>query len=105
MCIRDRYIISYLKEVHIPVDFALSAAYPNPFNPSTTIGFALPNDIKVILEVYNLKGQLVHTLTDGIMDAGYHHVVWDAHQMASGMYFIKMTAGDYIDTQKIMLLK
>ena len=83
----------------------VNTAYPNPFNPSTTIGFALPNDIKVILEVYNLKGQIVNTLADNLMDAGYHQVVWDANQMASGMYFIKMTAGDYVDTQKIMLLK
>jgi len=93
------------REFIIPEDFSLSAAYPNPFNPTTTLSFAIPVDSEVILSVYNLQGREVSTLIDANMDAGYHSIVWDANSYASGVYFVKMVAGEFVNTQKLMLIK
>ena len=89
----------------LPTEFSLDRAYPNPFNPVTTLSFAIPVDSEVSLSVYNLQGREVSTLIDGNMDAGYHSVVWDADNHASGVYFVKMVAGEYVNTQKLMLVK
>jgi hypothetical protein len=89
----------------MPVALCLSAAYPNPFNPVTTLEFGIPLDGNVSIDVYNIKGRLIETLAKGQIEAGYHSLVWNADRYASGMYFIKMQAGEYIKTQKLMLLK
>ena len=94
-----------LEYTPIPDDFELSQAYPNPFNPTTTLSFAIPVDSEVSLSVYNLQGREVSTLIDGNMDAGYHSIVWDANSYASGVYFVKMVAGEFVNTQKLMLIK
>ena len=57
------------------------------------------------MEVYNIKGQVVETLLNGVMSAGYHTITWNANQLSSGMYFVKVIAGDNVATQKVMLLK
>ena len=89
----------------LPETFSLSAAYPNPFNPVTNIRFSLPIDSEVSLSIYNLQGREVSTLINGNMDAGYHSVVWNAGSVSSGMYFVKIHAGTFIKTQKLMLVK
>ena len=89
----------------LPTKFSLDRAYPNPFNPVTTLSFAIPVDGDVSIEVYNLQGREVSTLISGYMDAGYHSVVWDANSHSSGVYFVKMVAGEYVNTQKLMLVK
>jgi hypothetical protein len=94
----------------IPADFALAQNYPNPFNPTTSIGFSLPIRANVALNVYNLLGQQVRTLLDKEMDAGTHSVEWDGTndaggKVASGVYFYKLTTGDFVETRKMMLLK
>ncbi len=89
----------------LPKEFALLPAYPNPFNPVTNIRLSLPIDSKVSLYIYNMQGREVSTLIDGNMDAGYHSIVWDANSYASGMYFVKMIAGEFVNTQKLMLVK
>jgi len=100
------YIVSSLTEaVALPQTFSLDRAYPNPFNPTTTLSFAIPVDSEVSLSIYNLQGREVSTLINGNMDAGYHSVIWNADAHASGIYFVKMVAGDYISTQKLMLVK
>ena len=100
------YILSSLAEMNlIPDDYILSSAYPNPFNPVTTLEFGIPTDSEVSIEIYNLQGRLVESLVRGHMDAGYHSVVWNADNHSSGMYFVKMITGDYINTQKLMLVK
>ena len=96
---------SLSREFIIPTEFSLSAAYPNPFNPVTTINYGIPEDSKVTIQVYNLQGRLVEVLTDQNMDAGYHVVTWNADNHSSGMYFVKMVAGEYVNTQKLMLVK
>ena len=88
-----------------PEEFALSAAYPNPFNPSTSLDLSLNHSGNVNVKVYNVVGQVVTTLANGHMNAGYHTLTWDASSMASGMYFIKVETGSNVAVQKIMLMK
>ena len=89
----------------IPDQFELSQAYPNPFNPTTTLSFAIPVDNEVTLSIYNLQGRQVATLIESNLKAGYHSIIWDANSYASGVYFVKMVAGEYVNTQKLMLIK
>ena len=94
-----------VNSIIIPEEYSLSAAYPNPFNPTTTLNFALPIEAEVSIQVFNLQGRQVISLKDGNMPAGYHSVVWNADSHASGVYFVKMVAGEYVSTQKLMLIK
>ena len=71
----------------------------------TNIRFSLPIDSEVSVSIYNLQGREVTTLIDANMDAGYHSVVWNADAQASGVYFVKMVAGEFVNTQKLMLVK
>jgi hypothetical protein len=99
-------MIDALVEIEsLPETFGLEDAYPNPFNPVTTLGFKLPMDAQVSLQVYNLQGRLIETLVDQDMNAGYHAVVWNADAHSSGMYFVKMVSGDQVSTQKLLLVK
>ncbi|MDD4310655.1 MAG: choice-of-anchor J domain-containing protein, partial [Candidatus Cloacimonetes bacterium] len=84
--------------------------YPNPFNPETTISFSVKEAAPVTLEIYNVKGQLVKTLVNNVMDAGNHSAVWNGmdnngRSVASGMYYYKMNAGKYSSTKKMVLMK
>ena len=99
------FMIPSLSQVIVPETYSLNQAYPNPFNPTTTLSFAIPVDSEVLLKVYNLQGREVSTLISGYMDAGYHSIIWDANSYASGVYFVKMQAGDFFKTQKLMLIK
>jgi hypothetical protein len=90
---------------NLPESYSLAAAYPNPFNPSTTINFSIPSDAQVSIAVYNLQGREVVSLASGRYNAGYHQVIWNADTHSSGVYFVKMVAGSYVNTQKLMLVK
>ena len=94
-----------LTDVVMPGVFSLDRAYPNPFNPVTTLNFSLPIESEVSLSIYNLQGREVTLLVDDMMDAGYHSIVWNADHYSSGVYFVKMVAGKYLSTQKIVLVK
>ena len=89
----------------IPDEYTLERAYPNPFNPVTTLSFTIPTQSEVALSIYNIQGREVSTLISGYMDAGYHSVVWNADSYSSGVYFVKMVAGEFVNTQKLMLIK
>ena len=89
----------------VPDAFAISPAYPNPFNPVTNISFALPTSSEMSLSVYNMQGRVVASLINGNLDAGYHSIAWNADNQSSGVYFVKMIAGEYVKTQKLMLIK
>jgi hypothetical protein len=85
-------------------------AYPNPFNPTTTVKFSLKQAQKASIMVYNIKGQRVKTLVNDYLEAGHHTVVWngvdkDNRQTASGIYFIRMQTEGYTKVQKVVLLK
>ncbi|MBU1115203.1 MAG: T9SS type A sorting domain-containing protein, partial [Bacteroidetes bacterium] len=89
----------------IPTQFALSQNYPNPFNPSTTIEFALPKTSDVKITVYNILGSEVGQLVSGVHNAGYYKVSFDASNLASGIYFYSIKAGDFASVKKLVLLK
>ena len=91
--------------VDIPEEFSFNAAYPNPFNPVTNMTLALDADGQVTMMVYNLIGQVVDVLVDGHMTAGYHNVTWDAGNIPSGVYIVKVNTGSHTSTQKVMLMK
>ena len=94
-----------LKCRSVPEKFELKQPYPNPFNPVTQIQYALTEDIHVELIVYDILGRQVAELINTDQQAGYHQAVWNGNNNASGLYFVKMTAGGYISTQKLILVK
>ena len=94
----------------VPTEFKLSQNYPNPFNPTTTIRFDLPEPALVKLEVYNVLGQRVRTLLDKKMNPGFHAVMWDGAneqglRVSSGVYYYRISAGDFSSYKKMALLK
>ena len=93
-----------VKESLRPNNFALNQNYPNPFNPTTTISFTLPTASDYMLTIYNVSGQTVAEL-NGSEQAGEVVLEWDAGNLASGIYFYKLQAGNFTDTKKMVLLK
>jgi len=89
----------------LPVQTALCENYPNPFNPETTISYVLAKEGIVSIEVYNIKGQKVKTLVEGLRSAGRHNVVWNGNDVSSGVYFYKMTSEGYVGVKKMVLVK
>ncbi|MBI3194590.1 MAG: T9SS type A sorting domain-containing protein [Ignavibacteriae bacterium] len=89
----------------IPDEFALLQNYPNPFNPLTVIRYQLPVDSWVTLKVYNVLGEEVAILGDGLQVAGYKFVEWDATGFPSGMYYYRFQAENYSDIKKLILIK
>jgi hypothetical protein len=89
----------------LPSSFILHPSYPNPFNPTTAISYQLSAFSRVIMQVYDVQGRLVATLVDGVQEAGTHQVSFDGSKLASGLYFVKMQAGNSLAVQKLMLLK
>jgi len=92
-------------ESSLPGVYALSQNYPNPFNATTIIHYELPSGGQVNLEVYNMLGQKVATLVDEGQGAGYKTASWDASEVSSGLYFYRLTAGDFTETKRMMLVK
>jgi len=94
----------------LPSEYELKQNYPNPFNPTTIISFSLPRASSVRLEIYNVLGQRVSTLIDGELKAGDHDISWDGQDgfgqpVATGIYFYRLKAGEFVDTKKMILLK
>ncbi len=88
-----------------PEDFSLSQNYPNPFNPTTTINYTIKNTVHVKINIYNLLGQKVATLIDGVRPAGNYSVTLDASDLSSGLYVYRLEAGATVVTRKMTLLK
>ena len=93
-----------VKEKSVPTEFGLNQNYPNPFNPATNIEFALPKQSDVRLEVFNLIGQRVATLVNGVRSAGFHSVAFDASGFSSGLYFYRLTANNSLTLMRKMVL-
>jgi hypothetical protein len=91
--------------VVIPGQYSLNQNYPNPFNPSTTIEFSIPNTELVNIIVYNALGEKVVDLVNTILPAGQHKVTFNAAGFASGIYLVKMKAGNFTEIRKMNLLK
>lgn len=92
-------------KAEIPSEVSLFNNYPNPFNAETIISFDLPEAGRARLEVYNLMGQKVETLVDGLIPAGHHNVNWDASNYSSGIYFYKLAAGGRVFARRMTLVK
>jgi hypothetical protein len=86
-------------------EYILLPAYPNPFNPSTIISFALPEAVRVNLSTYDVSGRLVIELVDGMRQPGGHEVTFDGSYLASGIYIYNLNAGDYTASGKMVLMK
>ena len=100
------YMVSSLTEaIPLPETFSLDRAYPNPFNPTTTIDFSVAQAGYASVKVYNLMGQVVATLASGHMDASTYTLTWDASNASSGVYFVQAEAAGNVTTQKLMLMK
>jgi len=89
----------------VPLAFTLDQNYPNPFNPSTTIRYGLPNRSHVTLKVFNALGQELAQLVNGEQEADYHEIKFDASGLASGVYFYRMQAGDFVEARKMLLVR
>ena len=89
----------------LPTEIALGNAYPNPFNPSTTISYDISSDMNVSINVYDVRGRMVAELVNGIKDQGRYEVMWNANESSTGIYFVQLVAGNTTKTQKIMLVK
>ena len=89
----------------LPVGFKLLGNYPNPFNATTTIRYSLPGASEVKLDIYDILGRKVQTLCNGYKPAGEHSFIWNAEGFSSGIFFYKITAGEFEQTKQMMLLK
>ncbi|MFC1482163.1 carboxypeptidase regulatory-like domain-containing protein, partial [Candidatus Neomarinimicrobiota bacterium] len=94
----------------LPAVYALGANYPNPFNPSTTISYQLPEASDMVMRIYDIAGRELRTLIQGNVDAGYHRIVWDGLDnggapLSTGVYFYRMTASNFSQTRKMILMK
>jgi flagellar hook assembly protein FlgD len=89
----------------VPKEFKLSQNYPNPFNPTTTIEYALPQNAKVVIKVYDILGRLVKELVNEYKEAGYYKVKFDGTNLASGVYLYRIESGTYVQTKKMVLVK
>lgn len=89
----------------IPLEYELKDNFPNPFNPETSIVFALPTASPVKLKIYDILGQEVYSFENKKMEAGYHNFVFNGESLSSGIYFYRIEAGNFVSTKKMLLLK
>jgi len=89
----------------VPTSYGLLQSYPNPFNPATIISYMIPKTSKVSLKVYDMKGQLVATLFDGMQNAGNYITTFNGSNLASGVYFYRLVSDNFSETKKMMLVK
>ena len=89
----------------IPLKYSLSQNYPNPFNPETTISYALPNASDVTISIYDVNGRHVTDILNANKAAGYYNVKWNASDIASGIYFYQIKAGNFIQVKRCILIR
>ena len=90
---------------NMPLVYELAQNYPNPFNPTTKIEYSIPVQAQVVLKIYNVVGQEVATLVNEVQKAGIHNVKFSASNLSSGVYFYRLSAGDFTSVKKMVLLK
>ena len=98
-------LVTSARNGQLPLSYSLAQNHPNPFNARTTIQYALPEAGPVKIEVYDLLGRRVGQPVDEFVPAGYHRLVWDAGNLATGVYFYKIQAGDYSESKKMVVVK
>ena len=92
-------------EVETPKQFSLSQNFPNPFNPNTIISFEIPVGTLVTINLFDVLGRQVKVLMNEIKEAGYYEINFDARELPSGTYVYKLSAGNFVETKKMVLLK
>lgn len=110
LIVNDALDVSELDRGVLPAEFELGQNYPNPFNPYTAFEFAVPHKANVSINIYNILGQRIRNLVDAEYGQGYYMVDWDGtaddgSQVATGIYFYKIVADDFVSTKKLMLLR
>ena len=103
-------VVGDISSFMAPEEFALSAAYPNPFNPITTLRYDLPEEAFVSITIYDMLGNVVNNLVNANQLSGYKSIQWNAtnnqgEPVSAGVYLYKIQAGDFVDTKKMILLK
>jgi hypothetical protein len=102
----DTTVTDIMEEgIFIPDAFVLEKNFPNPFNPTTVIGYQLSAVSNVELSIYNILGEKVTTLVSEKQNAGHHQVEWNASGFASGVYYYRIEAGEFVDVKKMVLLR
>ena len=91
--------------IELPKEFVLYPAYPNPFNPTTTIRFSIAVTHASLLEIYDITGQMVETLVNERLLSGKHEIIWNASNQSSGVYFVRLSNSTFQQTQKLIFLK
>src|SRR5690606_26033282 len=97
-------------EDELPLEFSVAQNYPNPFNPSTKIKFSIPSNVNretsnVRLIVYDILGRQITTLVDEQLSSGVYEIEFNANELSSGVYFYKLTSGNFVETKKMMILR
>ena len=98
-------VVSITELDGIPTTYELSQNYPNPFNPTTTINFSTTQAGNVSLTIYNSLGEEIETLVNEFLPSGNYAFDWDARNLTSGVYFYRLTANNFVETKKMMLVK
>lgn len=105
ICIAISPLTGINNNTSAPVNYSLSQNYPNPFNPETRINYSVPKSGPVKLLVYDALGRQISELVNGYKNAGNYIVEFDASALSSGMYYYKMTSGEFSDIKKMILVK
>ena len=92
-------------ESSIQNEYRLEENYPNPFNPSTTISFSIPNTEKVSLKIFNILGSEVSELVNKFLTSGNYSFVWNAEKQPSGVYFYQLSTDSYSELKKMILIR
>jgi hypothetical protein len=90
---------------NIPTMFVLEQNYPNPFNPTTKIRYSIPQLSQVVVKVFDVLGNEIETIVNEIKQPGTYEITWNAQKLPSGIYFYRLTAGNFVSTKKLLLLK
>ena len=106
----EQYIMRKKTSTVSPYTFSMSPAYPNPFNPVTTITYSLPEESYINLSIYNMTGRLIKTLKTGLSTTGIHEIQWNGTNMygenvSSGIYFCEMNDKERANFIKLILMK
>ncbi|MFH1852943.1 MAG: T9SS type A sorting domain-containing protein [Candidatus Neomarinimicrobiota bacterium] len=86
-------------------EFGLHRAYPNPFNPAVTLGYDITSDNQTILQVFNVRGQLVATLVDEYQPANSYSLAWQPNTLSAGVYLVRLQSGGMVNVQKVVYVK
>jgi Secretion system C-terminal sorting domain len=103
--INDSELTNVESEQNLDISFSLFQNYPNPFNPTTIISYRIPKQMYVEIEVFDILGRQIRLLEQGIVASGVHEIEFDATESNSGIYFYKITAGNFVQSKKMILIK